>query len=100
MQQSPKSTHAASHQHPSSLCDPHADAQRRGYTLAQSSIGIVSNELAKMRPAAEAPNDAVTVLLPFMVRLQLEVPEQEPLQPPNVELIEAAAVKLTLEPAE
>ena len=43
-------------------------------------------------------NDAVQVLSVFIVTVQVPVPEQAPLQPVNVELASAVAVKVTVVP--
>jgi len=47
-------------------------------------------------PLAAFPNVAVTDFAAFMVTVQVEVPEQAPLQPVNVVRLPALAVSVTV----
>jgi hypothetical protein len=47
-------------------------------------------------PPLDLPNVAVTDLSPFMVIVQVDVPEQAPLQPVNVVRLPALAVSVTV----
>jgi len=46
-------------------------------------------------PPLDLPNVAVTDLAPSMVTVQVDAPEQAPLQPVNVVLLPAFAVSVT-----